>query len=36
MTKILVRGARVLGGAVRDVLIDGETVAEVGSRPRRR
>ncbi|WP_432063151.1 dihydroorotase [Streptomyces sp. S1] len=31
MSKILIRGAKVLGGEVRDVLIDGETVAEVGS-----
>ncbi|OEV13100.1 dihydroorotase [Streptomyces sp. Amel2xB2] len=28
--RTLVRGARVLGGEPRDVLIDGETVAEVG------
>ncbi|MGW2300391.1 dihydroorotase [Streptomyces sp. NPDC001809] len=27
MSKILIRGAKVLGGEVRDVLIDGETVA---------
>ncbi|MFJ5878965.1 dihydroorotase [Streptomyces sp. NPDC093088] len=31
MSKILIRGAKVLGGEVQDVLIDGETVAEVGS-----
>ncbi|MFJ9432237.1 dihydroorotase [Streptomyces sp. NPDC101490] len=31
MSKILIRGARVLGGEVQDVLIDGETVAEVGT-----
>ncbi|MET7756828.1 dihydroorotase [Streptomyces sp. NPDC005389] len=31
MSKILIRGAQVLGGAVQDVLIDGETVAEVGT-----
>ncbi|MFC9796366.1 dihydroorotase [Streptomyces sp. NPDC127584] len=27
MSKILIRGAKVLGGEVRDVLIDGETIA---------
>ncbi|MEK9522599.1 dihydroorotase [Streptomyces sp. NPDC087908] len=31
MSKILIRGAKVLGGEVRDVLIDGETVSEVGT-----
>ncbi|MFB7032167.1 MULTISPECIES: dihydroorotase [unclassified Streptomyces] len=31
MSKILIRGAKVLGGEVQDVLIDGETVAEVGT-----
>lgn len=31
MSKILIRGAQVLGGAVQDVLVDGETVAEVGT-----
>ncbi|MYV69863.1 dihydroorotase [Streptomyces sp. SID2131] len=31
MSKILIRGARVLGGEPQDVLIDGETVAEVGT-----
>ncbi|MFJ8661506.1 dihydroorotase [Streptomyces sp. NPDC093795] len=31
MSKILIRGAQVLGGAVQDVLIDGETIAEVGT-----
>ncbi|MFC4495001.1 dihydroorotase [Streptomyces ovatisporus] len=30
-SKTLLRGARLLGGEPRDVLIDGETVAEVGS-----
>ncbi|MFI1017017.1 dihydroorotase [Streptomyces sp. NPDC020965] len=30
MSKILIRGAKVLGGETRDVLIDGETVAEIG------
>ncbi len=30
MSKILIRGAKVLGGAPQDVLIDGEIVAEVG------
>ncbi|MGE7389535.1 dihydroorotase [Streptomyces sp. NPDC004126] len=30
MSKILIRGAKVLGGDVQDVLIDGETIAEVG------
>ncbi|WP_173266219.1 dihydroorotase [Streptomyces pacificus] len=29
--KTLIRGAKVLGGEVRDVLIDGETVVEVGT-----
>ncbi|MFE3071147.1 dihydroorotase [Streptomyces sp. NPDC059247] len=31
MSKILIRGARVLGGEVQDVLIDGETIAETGT-----
>ncbi|MYS25073.1 dihydroorotase [Streptomyces sp. DvalAA-14] len=31
MSKILIRGARILGGEPRDVLIDGETIAAVGS-----
>ncbi|MFF0430129.1 dihydroorotase [Streptomyces sp. NPDC004520] len=31
MSKILIRGAKVLGGDVQDVLIDGETIAEVGT-----
>ncbi|GLF96398.1 dihydroorotase [Streptomyces yaizuensis] len=31
MSKILIRGAQVLGGAVQDVLIDGGKVAEVGT-----
>ncbi|MFG2619618.1 dihydroorotase [Streptomyces sp. NPDC048507] len=31
MSKILIRGAKVLGGETRDVLIDGETIAEVGT-----
>ncbi|MFF1557473.1 dihydroorotase [Streptomyces sp. NPDC058279] len=30
MSKILIRGAKVLGGEAQDVLIDGETIAEVG------
>ncbi|MCF3178884.1 dihydroorotase [Streptomyces polychromogenes] len=30
MSKILIRGAQVLGGEAQDVLIDGETIAEVG------
>ncbi|MER6445193.1 dihydroorotase [Streptomyces venezuelae] len=30
MSKILIRGAKVLGGQAQDVLIDGETIAEVG------
>ncbi|WP_326592210.1 dihydroorotase [Streptomyces sp. NBC_01294] len=30
MSKILIRGAKVLGGEALDVLIDGETIAEVG------
>ncbi|AKH81336.1 dihydroorotase [Streptomyces sp. CNQ-509] len=29
MSKTLIRGAKILGGEARDVLIDGETVAEV-------
>lgn len=31
MSKILIRGAKVLGGDVQDVLIDGETIAAVGT-----
>ncbi|GGQ31667.1 dihydroorotase [Streptomyces roseolilacinus] len=31
MSKTLIRGAKVLGGEVRDVLVDGETIAEVGT-----
>lgn len=31
MSKILIRGAKVLGGETQDVLIDGETIAEVGT-----
>ncbi|MFF8837844.1 dihydroorotase [Streptomyces sp. NPDC015130] len=31
MSKILIRGAKVLGGEAQDVLIDGEIVAEVGT-----
>ncbi|MGW4702549.1 dihydroorotase [Streptomyces sp. NPDC004285] len=31
MSKILIRGAQVLGGDVQDVLVDGETIAEVGT-----
>ncbi|MCX5225004.1 dihydroorotase [Streptomyces sp. NPDC006553] len=31
MSKTLIRGAQVLGGAVQDVLIDGETIVEVGT-----
>ncbi|MFB7449288.1 dihydroorotase [Streptomyces sp. NPDC057027] len=31
MSKILIRGAQVLGGDVQDVLINGETIAEVGT-----
>ncbi|OON82099.1 dihydroorotase [Streptomyces tsukubensis] len=31
MSKILIRGARVLGKETQDVLIDGETIASVGS-----
>lgn len=31
MSKTLIRGARPLGGEPRDVLIDGETIAEVGT-----
>ncbi|MER6917336.1 dihydroorotase [Streptomyces sp. NPDC000594] len=31
MSKILIRGAQVLGGAVQDVLIDGELIAGVGT-----
>lgn len=31
MSKILIRGAKVLGGEARDVLIDGEIIAEVGT-----
>ncbi|MFI8964436.1 dihydroorotase [Streptomyces sp. NPDC053493] len=31
MSKILIRGAKVLGGEARDVLIDGEVIAEIGT-----
>ncbi|MFD3335720.1 dihydroorotase [Streptomyces sp. NPDC058700] len=31
MSKILIRGAQVLGGEVQDVLIDGETIAGTGT-----
>ncbi len=31
MSKTLIRGAKVLGGDVQDVLIDGETIAELGT-----
>ncbi|MFJ3902516.1 dihydroorotase [Streptomyces sp. NPDC090025] len=31
MSKILIRGAKVLGGEPQDVLIDGETIAAVGT-----
>ncbi|WP_426362919.1 dihydroorotase [Streptomyces sp. E-08] len=31
MSKILIRGAQVLGDGVQDVLVDGETIAEVGT-----
>ncbi|WP_171172212.1 dihydroorotase [Streptomyces sp. I05A-00742] len=31
MAKTLIRGAKVLGGAPQDVLIDGETIAQVGN-----
>ncbi|WP_328313961.1 dihydroorotase [Streptomyces sp. NBC_00442] len=31
MSKILIRGAKVLGGDVQDVLIEGETIAAVGT-----
>ncbi|MEW2138155.1 dihydroorotase [Streptomyces sp. NPDC005409] len=31
MSKILIRGAKVLGGEAQDVLIDGETISEVGT-----
>ncbi|MFE2557676.1 dihydroorotase [Streptomyces sp. NPDC059352] len=31
MSKILIRGAKVLGGEAQDVLIEGETIAEVGT-----
>lgn len=31
MSKILIRGAKVLGGDVQDVLIDGETIVAVGT-----
>jgi dihydroorotase len=31
MSKILIRGAKVLGGEPRDVLLDGEVIAAVGS-----
>lgn len=30
MSKILIRGAKVLGGEPQDVLIDGGTITEVG------
>ena len=36
MSKILIRGAKVLGGEPQDVLIDGETIAAVGTGPVRR
>ncbi|MFD7948473.1 dihydroorotase, partial [Streptomyces sp. NPDC059744] len=31
MSKILIRGAKILGGEPQDVLIDGETIAQVGT-----
>ncbi|MFE0649807.1 dihydroorotase [Streptomyces sp. NPDC059534] len=31
MSKILIRGAKVLGGEVLDVLVEGETITEVGT-----
>ncbi|WP_327174689.1 dihydroorotase [Streptomyces sp. NBC_01335] len=31
MSKILIRGAQILGGEVQDVLIDGETIAGIGT-----
>ncbi|MFF0557451.1 dihydroorotase [Streptomyces sp. NPDC020472] len=31
MSKTLIRGAKVLGGDVQDVLVDGEVIAEVGT-----
>ncbi|MGW1835331.1 dihydroorotase [Streptomyces sp. BBFR2] len=31
MSKTLIRGAKILGGEPQDVLIDGETIAEVGT-----
>ncbi|MEU3710024.1 dihydroorotase [Streptomyces catenulae] len=31
MSKTLIRGAKILGGEPQDVLIDGETVAEIGT-----
>ncbi|CAL9388813.1 Dihydroorotase [Streptomyces sp. enrichment culture] len=31
MSKTLIRGAKVLGGEAQDVLIDGETISEVGT-----
>ncbi|MGW1047414.1 dihydroorotase, partial [Streptomyces sp. NPDC002547] len=31
MSKILIRGAKVLGGEPQDVLIEGETIAGVGT-----
>ncbi|MCQ0021948.1 dihydroorotase [Streptomyces somaliensis DSM 40738] len=31
MSKTLIRGAKVLGGEARDVLIEGETIAQVGT-----
>ena len=36
MSKILIRGAKVLGGEPQDVLIDGETIAAGRYRYRRR
>ncbi|MET7490633.1 amidohydrolase family protein, partial [Streptomyces sp. NPDC005538] len=30
MSKILIRGAKILGGEPQDVLIDGDTISEVG------
>ncbi|MDX6356274.1 MAG: dihydroorotase, partial [Streptomyces sp.] len=31
MSKTLIRGAKILGGEPRDVLVDGETIAEIGT-----
>jgi len=31
MSKILIRGAKILGGEPRDVLVDGETIAAIGT-----